>query len=421
MRLPGKPLMFCLAAACALVAADPRRGLAADADQASSETGSTDLQQLLNQLIDLRLTNGTSLGDVIVVKLVAGKSPGSVRSLTIKPSTSPRQQTLSAQMVDEIVRSGVPLDVAYNKKTRELACSAEKRTARIQREARIRERMQAKGAQYWQPLPESEQQKYVAEIKAIVEQSSQKIAVPLQLLETRYYLFYTDMPLASVGIYIQQLDAMYTGLAKAFDFPEGKNIWRGKCPVLAFARQADYLRFEHEVMQNPAADRNLGYCHWFDNGHVVMSCFKGDSAGLFATILVHETSHGFTHRYKSNVTLPPWINEGVADWVAGTVVGKLDDQVQLRQLAAVAEIRRSGTLGADFFADKAKLETWQYGVASSMVEILVRIDPEKYRQLIDGVKEGLGSEDALREAFGFGFVELTQRYGQLARVPNLQP
>ncbi|HEY5316325.1 MAG TPA: hypothetical protein VIK18_27595 [Pirellulales bacterium] len=56
-----------------------------------------------------------------------------------------------------------------------------------------------------------------------------------------------------------------------------------------------------------------------------------------------------------------------------------------------------------------------------MVELLLRIDPKKYRLLIDNIKEGMTSEDALREAFGFSFVELAQRYGQLARVPNLQP
>ena len=92
-----------------------------------------------------------------------------------------------------------------------------------------------------------------------------------------------------------------------------------------------------------------------------------------------------------------------------------------RQFEAVTWIRATGTLGGNFFADDTAFDRRQYGVASSMVEILLRIDPKKYRKLIDGVKEGLDSEEALRQAYGVGFLELTQHYGRVAQVPNLRP
>ena len=59
----------------------------------------------------------------------------------------------------------------------------------------------------------------------------------MQLLETKYYLFFTDMPINTVGVYVQYLDQMYENLTKAFDFPQGKNIWRGKCPVWRFKNE----------------------------------------------------------------------------------------------------------------------------------------------------------------------------------------
>jgi hypothetical protein len=152
-----------------------------------------------------------------------------------------------------------------------------------------------------------------------------------------------------------------------------------------------------------------------------MSCYKGSSEGFFAVVLVHETSHGFIHRYKTSIDVPPWMNEGIADWVAGTVVGKLDDDVQSRQLDAIEQIRATRTLGGNFFANNADLSSWQYGTASSMVEMLLRVDPKKYRKLVDNVKEGLDSEAALRDAYGIGFAELTEQYGRLAGVPNLLP
>jgi hypothetical protein len=413
-----------LLAGCVLVSGLP--GMCrAQASKASFSgpvaSGAPDLRELVDQRIDVKLTNGKTYGDVTVVKVMPGNAPGAIRSLTFKLAKSPRQQTVAALMVQEIIRAGVPLDVAFTKRTRELAFSAEKHEARLKHDAKVKERMRAKRARFWEDISELDMQKYVDEEKAAAEKAMKKINVPMQLIETQFFLFYTDMPLDAVGVYVQYLDSMYRELTKAFDFPEGKNIWRGKCPVMAFAEQSSFLKFETMVMDNPNAKGAQGICHSDTGGRVVMSCFKGDTDTFFAVVLVHETSHGFIARYKSTIFIPGWINEGVADWVAGTVVGKLNDEVQRRQMEAVEEIQRTGSLGGDFYADNARLDRWQYGAASSLVELLLRIDPKKYRQLIDGIKEGLSSEDALREAFGFGFVELTRRYGLLARVPNLQP
>lgn len=417
-RLVLWPLLVALVAAQVCQA---QRSHAAATPAAAPAAGMTDLGELVDKQIHLKLNNGKKYGAATVVKVVPGATPGSIRSLTFKPENSLRQQTVAAAVVQEIRQAGVPLDVEYSKKTRELAYSAEKHDARLAHEAKVKERMRAKRARFWQEISASDLQKYVDEEKKFVDDASKKIGVPLQLIETEYYLFYTDMPPNTVGIYVQYLDSMYRELTKAFDFSEGKNIWRGKCAVVAFAQEATFLKFESSVMDNPNAKGAQGLCHSYGNGRVLISCFKGNTEGFFAVVLVHETAHGFIHRYKSTIDIPGWINEGVADWVAGTVVGKFDDEVQSRQLEAIQEIRKTGSLGGDFYSDRARLAGWQYGVASSLVELLLRIDPQKYRNLIDGIKEGLSSEESLQEAYGFGFVELTRRYGQLAGVPNLQP
>lgn len=398
-----------------LVAAAP---LAAPAEEAAPN-----LQDLVGTRVDVKLTTGKTQGAVDVVKVVPGTLPGGIRSLTVKPSDSPKQTILGATMVDEIIAAGTPLDVTVDKRTRELVHDPAKRKARLDRMAKVDEQMRAKRARFWEEISDEDQAKYVEEQKKFLTEASEKIGKPMQLLETKFYLFYTDMPLNTVGVYVQYLDQMYNNLTKAFDFPEGKNIWRGKCPVVAFQEPEDYYRFEAVVMNNAFARGSQGLCHSYGDGRVVMSCYKGSSEGFFAVVLVHETSHGFIHRYKSTIHIPPWINEGIADWVAGTVVGKFDDEVRDRQFNGVAEIRQTGTLGGSFYSDDADLTRNQYGIASSMVELLLRLDPtnKKYRKLIDNVKEGLDSEAALRDAYGFGFLELTQRFGLLAGMPNLRP
>lgn len=379
------------------------------------------LQQLVGARIDVQLTTGKTQGSVNVVSVVNGTTPGSIRALTVRPSDSPRQTIIGGLMIEEIIAAGEPLDVTYDKRTREVTHNPEKRRARLERTEKVQEQLRAKRARLWEEISDEDQAKFIAEQKEFLTKASETIARPMQLLETKYYLFYTDMPLGTIGVYVKYLDLMYENLTKAFDFPEGKNIWRGKCPVVAFQNKEDYYRFERDVMNNPNAEGSQGLCHSYGDGRVVMSCFKGSSDGFFAVVLIHETSHGFVHRYKSSIHIPPWMNEGIADWVAGTVVGKFDDEVRERQFDAVAEIRTTGTLGGRFFADDALLTRTQYGTASSMVELLLRIDPKKYRKLVDNVKEGLDGEEALRDAYGFGFAELTQQYGRLAGMPNLLP
>ncbi len=380
-----------------------------------------DLQSLVGATVDVRLTNGQSWGDAKVEKIRPGSVPGAIRAMTITPHDPPRQQTLGAQSIDEIFLDGKPLDVSFDKKTRELAHNPEKRQARLQREAAIEERVRSKKGRFWKEISPEDQAKYLAEEKDFLQKLPEKMNLPMQLLETKYFLFYTDMSLKTVGVYVKYLDAMYEKLTHAFDVPQGKNIWRGKCVVVAFQNPADFHRYERDVMKFTESEGAQALCHSSSNGRVLIAGYKGNSESFFAVVLVHETAHGFVHRYKTTLHVVPWINEGIAEWVAQAVVGKLNDEVRRRQGEAVERIRQTGTLGGTFFADNIRLERYQYGAASSIVDVLLRIDPKKYRKLIDNVKEGMDSEEALRDAYGFGHAELAQRYGATFGARNVRP
>lgn len=121
----------------------------------------------------------------------------------------------------------------------------------------------------------------------------------------------------------------------------------------------------------------------------------------------------------STVHIPSWVNEGIADWIAATVVK--DKEVQRRQKTALDRIQQTGSLGGTFFEESRTIESWQYGVASSLVEIMLRIDPSKYRQFLTHIKEGVSSEESLQKAYGMSKEQLIKKYGALAGVPNLQP
>ena len=378
-----------------------------------------DLSALVGKTVDLQLQNGKQVSAAEVTKVVPGTEAGSIKSLVVKAGKPPRTQSIVASLVAEMYEGGQTLDIEFDRKKKTIAHSAERRAAREKHEAEVKERLAAQRHRLWPELTPKEHEDWIVKHKEYLKEVSTKMpGVRLELVETKYYLFCTDMPAETVGIYIAYLDAMYEELCRAFGIPAGKNIWCGKCVVITFQEQANFQTFEEVIFQTPGATAQ-GICHGAYDGKVIISCFKGKQDIFFANMLVHETSHGFIHRWMSSVHVPSWVNEGVADWVAATVVK--DKEVQRRQKAAIDRIQQAGSLGGTFFEESRTIEPWQYGVASSLVELMLRIDSTKYRQFLTHIKEGLSSEESLQKAYGMTREELVRKYGSLAGVPNLQP
>jgi hypothetical protein len=225
------------------------------------------------------------------------------------------------------------------------------------------------------------------------------------------------MPAAQLAPYIRQLDQMCDSLGQAFGFPHGHNVWRGKAVFVIFIREEDFTEFEREFMEY-AADTKVaqGLCHHEDDGRVTVSAYRGDNPEHFGGLLVHETAHGYMHRYKSTVFIPSWLNEGIADWITGIAIPSCKTTVY-RQKEAVALLKREGTIGRTFYST-GRIEGWQYGVASSMVHLLAQ-RPELFKLFFNGIKEGLSWQDSLMRAYGMTPEQLTSAYGAAIGVPNL--
>lgn len=384
----------------------------------------TDLQQLVGKRVDIQIVGGKQFSDAVVLKVAPGAAAGGIKSLTAQVTAAGKQQLIGAPQIVELFIDGMPMDVAYDIKTRDLAHDPAKRAARIKHEADVKSRLAGLRHKLWPDLTAEEQSAWLARHKQFMEEASKKMpSAKLQLVETKYYLFYTDIAPTRVGGYIAYLDAMYEHLCKAFNIPEGKNIWCGKCLVIAFQNKGTFDEFEARVMDNPNPTAQ-GLCHGDTAGRVIITVWKGEHEAFFGKVLVHETAHGFVHRYKSSVFIPSWVNEGIADWVAGAVV-TADSSVRDRQRDAAQRVQQLRTLGGAYFSEDQSIEPWHYGVASSMVTLLLANDRSKtktrYKEFLDKMKEGLSPQDALKETYGATFEQLVQLYGQSVGVPNLQP
>lgn len=202
---------------------------------------------------------------------------------------------------------------------------------------------------------------------------------------------------------------------------------------MAFARESSFQQFEIVFYQD-AKPGAQGIAHCDTDKNVVISCYAGSDPEYFAVVLVHETAHGFSWCYKSAESLPNWLNEGASEWIAHRVVSG-DTSIEKKIQSAMVQMRNSRSMGGDFYT-LDHIHAWQYGTAASITDFLLKYEPSGrasratakakgkvscYRKLIDGIKDGLPWEDALREAYHMTPVELAQAYGQSIGIPDLQP
>jgi hypothetical protein len=376
----------------------------------------SDLDTLRGETVDLLLKNGKKeTGSTLVEFLRSKQLRDRFRSIEIQLVGQKKARKYPADQIFQIEQSEKVYRSAYlpTQKYHVLVDVA-------RRDAAIQSRLAEAGQRIWEPISEADQAKYVAEEKAFLDKvKAHFTAIPLQLIETQYFLFMSDMPAAQLNPYLRQLDQMCESLGQAFGYQPGHNIWRGKAVVLAFVAKATFVEFERTFMNGQVdTSRVQGLCHGYANGRVLVSAYRGESPEHFGSLLVHETSHGYMHRYKSTVDIPSWFNEGIADWIADIAVPSCET-TKARQKQAVDQLRDQGSLGGDFFTSD-QIEPWQYGVASSMVHLLVQANPAQFQLFFNGIKEGFTWEDSLVRAYGMTKADLISAYGRAVGVPNLR-
>jgi hypothetical protein len=316
-------------------------------------------------------------------------------------------------------------EVSSSEKRRE---TREERRARLQAERKEKEeevrqkwlaRLEARGIEAWQPATDAEHEAALARYKKMGEEV-QALLPGVQLYETNYFLFYSNIPPNQVAPYIRYLDAMYVMMARLFGVAEDQPVWLGrKAPVFAFLAQEQFLAFEQRYFQVQPVGA-YGICHQSPkSGDVVIACYRGNDPHDFGQMLVHETSHGFVFRYKTKANLPVWVDEGMAEYIGEKMV-PASDAVRNKEQAALAQLKQTGRLGANFFEPEGNLAGWQYGVASSMNKFLISRGQPQYVAFIEGMKEGMKWQEALQHAYSATPEQLVFLYGRTIGVPALQ-
>jgi hypothetical protein len=375
-----------------------------------------DVDALVGKTADLVMSTGAEEKDVEIARFFTGRDKSHIKSIEIKAGDDKKAKRFFVTKLFEMKVAERTYRFLYIPSLKASVIEdTDKRTEAVRKKLAMSDHL------LWKDVRQEDQETYVKEHKEFLQKVGLHFSsLNMSLYETNYFLFYTDMPARQVAPYLVQLDKMNELLGKAFGFPPGHNIWRGKAVIVAFTTEAAFLEFERKFYdRTEVPGKYMGLCHNHSDGIVVVSCYRGDDPNFFGSLLVHETSHGYMHRYRSTAHIPSWVNEGIADWIAMLVVPTCKE-TQNRQKQAALQLRQTRSLGGQFFLTE-QIDNWQYGAASAMIQLMIKASPEQFKLFFNGMKDGLTWQDSLQRAYGLTPEQLSQAYGQSIGIPALAP
>jgi hypothetical protein len=285
-------------------------------------------------------------------------------------------------------------------------------------------RLKARDVEAWpEAEPDKEHEDALAKSREMIDDVI-SLFPATKLYETEHFLLASNIPPDQVTPYAASVDKMYEWMCRLYGVPRDHKVWLGgKAPVFAFLDKAEFDAFEERYF--PDARQQLrslanvyGLSHLSENGEVVISCYRGNDPNDFGQMLVHETSHGFIHRYKTKAQLPNWVDEGMADLIGAEMV-PTSAVVKNREYRAIQQLTQQRSLGGMLTAER--IEAWQYGAASNLNRFLLNANREGYVRFIEALKEGQKFDEALRNAYGSAPDELLAHYGRWIGVADLRP
>ncbi|HUV38109.1 MAG TPA: DUF1570 domain-containing protein [Planctomycetota bacterium] len=231
-------------------------------------------------------------------------------------------------------------------------------------------------------------------------------AARLKRYDSRYYVFYTDLPAERIR---NEIVPHMTSVAETFwesTKSYGGKI-RGKMQFYVIADQKDYA----------AAGGQAYGCAWGDR---LLAWATPTQAKEFWHVVQHEAFHMFAHTVVSD-KLPGWVDEGLAEYFGESLW--TGDDVCTGIVPATRYQRLQQMIRDDKVIDFQKIITieasnWtgidHYDQAWAMIHFLIHAEDGKHRkkldQFINLVKRGAPWDQAFARVFGRNIRKLQDEY-----------
>ncbi len=252
--------------------------------------------------------------------------------------------------------------------------------------------------------------------KAVAAEVAEKLNFEFKTIESPHFIIFTDW--TDEHDYLKGLcEQSYTAVSTEFDVPVKENIFVGKLPVFMFKTQAGFKLFAEKVDEFPAPVPSglLGYFtpHADGSGHMAMfrptvDRMEGDPKGMFAHTLMHEFTHAFIARYRTNGRVPRWIHEGMAEYISYKHYPRKFPYPFAKYMAEKQFPFDS------MFDDKKPPGAEMYPVMQTMVEALIKDNPKGFIRMFNDVKDGVEPELAIKKQYKATYKDFEQAWRKYA-------
>jgi hypothetical protein len=277
----------------------------------------------------------------------------------------------------------------------------------------------------WTHFTDEQQSAAVAGLKQFAEKNIAAANVSMPLFETPHFLIYSDAGSRRAREYGISLEDAYKLLVSYFkpdlspasasgrSKGQGTTIWRGKALIFLF-RDNNGLQTLMPAI-HPGEDQSYSIT-LNGNGSVDFGGVASDEEMDRRWMLLAMTE-GFLYRFRSPAMMDPWVNDGLsATFCDGTPVNG-----HIRPTGVLRDA--DGTLSADGRAadwvkshdlseifDATDALGGKLVVFDSVTTFMVRSNPRRYAQFIVSLKDGMKTDQALKEKYGADADALKQRY-----------
>ncbi|MGH7180180.1 MAG: hypothetical protein ACREJC_22570, partial [Tepidisphaeraceae bacterium] len=200
-----------------------------------------------------------------------------------------------------------------------------------------------------------------------------RLKVKFQEIQTDHFICFTDWDKREFDFLKSNLEAAYAAVSRQFEIPAKENVFVGKLPIYMFAQKSDFKRYAKEIDGFDAGDGVAGYYNDEGDGSGHMAMWKPQAGGnmrqaelQWGYVLVHEFTHAFVARYRSNQGIPRWLNEGVAEVIANSQFPRANARQWARLMASKVDNHVM-----ELFDDDKMPSGEMYPVMMSMVQTLV--------------------------------------------------
>jgi len=226
-----------------------------------------------------------------------------------------------------------------------------------------------------------------------------KVGAKLLLIEDDTLRLATDLPHKQAHEFFKLACDVRSGFRKLLRVLEKEALWRGRCTVYLFKDRETYVKFALDVDGLPEMARTGAYTRPTRNNPLVVITRDplGDDEVYRAAL--HELAHVHLELYRSDVEMPAWLSEGMAQRFEFRYKPRESRGGESRKLvktAFSAEVRPK--LEDVIWRRLDPADEVGYAMAWSVTSYLAQ--QHNLKSLVDLLKDGAPQQEAFEKVFG---------------------